>query len=158
MSGPSASSAAQLSDAQRDALRCVLDQIIPESGAMPGAGEIGLVAYFEQTIAKTPDLLGTLAAGLAAADEIARGRGAMNFAALAETERAAVLDEAARSQPSFLPSLIFHTFVGYYQHERVVRALGVETHPPYPKGFQVEAGDLSLLDPVRKRAKMYREV
>jgi hypothetical protein len=29
---------------------------------------------------------------------------------------------------------------------------------PFPKGFELEAGDLSLLDPVRARPKVYRDV
>ncbi|MGH7054344.1 MAG: hypothetical protein ACREFK_16060 [Stellaceae bacterium] len=30
-----------------------------------------------------------------------------------------------------------------------MRSLGMEPRPPYPKGFEVESGDWSLLDPVR---------
>ena len=37
----------------------------------------------------------------------------------------------------------------YYRDDRVVRSLGMEPRPPFPKGFEVEQGDWSLLDPVR---------
>jgi hypothetical protein len=46
---------------------------------------------------------------------------------------------------------------GYYRDNRVMRSLGMEPRPPFPQGFEVEQGDWSLLDPVRKRPKMYRE-
>jgi len=46
----------------------------------------------------------------------------------------------------------------YYRDDRVMRSLGMETRPPFPKGFDVEQGDWSLLDPVRARGKIYREV
>ena len=46
----------------------------------------------------------------------------------------------------------------YYRDDRVMRSLGMEVRPPFPKGFVVEQGDWSLLDPVRARPKMYREV
>jgi len=46
----------------------------------------------------------------------------------------------------------------YYRDDRVMRSLGLEVRPPFPKGFEVEQGDWSLLDLVRARPKLYREV
>ena len=46
----------------------------------------------------------------------------------------------------------------YYRDDRVMRSLDMEVRPPFPKGFAVEQGDWSLLDPVRARPKLYREV
>lgn len=45
----------------------------------------------------------------------------------------------------------------YYRDDRVVISLGLEARPPFPKGHVLEQGDWSLLDPVRKRAKMWRD-
>ena len=45
----------------------------------------------------------------------------------------------------------------YYRDDRVLISLGVEPRPPFPKGHVVEQGDWSLLDPVRKRAKLWRD-
>jgi hypothetical protein len=45
----------------------------------------------------------------------------------------------------------------YYRDDRVVRSLGLEPRPPFPKGYTLEQGDWSLLDPVRKRPKMWRD-
>jgi len=39
----------------------------------------------------------------------------------------------------------------------VVEAIGLESRPPYPKGYPLELGDLGLLDPVRNRPRFYRE-
>ena len=44
----------------------------------------------------------------------------------------------------------------YYRDDRVVRSLGLEPRPPYPKGHVLEDGDWSLLDPVRARPPMWR--
>jgi hypothetical protein len=44
----------------------------------------------------------------------------------------------------------------YYRDDRVVRSLGLEPRPPYPKGHLLEDGDWSLLDHVRARPKMWR--
>jgi len=155
-----AESQRRFTENQQHALGCVLDQIIPPSddAKMPGAGEIGLVAHIERALRKTPDLWPTIEDGLAAIDELAGGRGAQDFTSLPETQRSQVLEELSATHPGFLPSLIFHTYVGYYQDPRIVAALGMEAHPPFPKGFPLEPGDLSLLDVVKKRPKMFRTV
>ncbi len=45
----------------------------------------------------------------------------------------------------------------YYRDERVVRSLGLEPRPPFPKGHALEQGDWSLLDPVKARPTMWRQ-
>jgi hypothetical protein len=46
----------------------------------------------------------------------------------------------------------------YYRDDRVVRSLGLDPRSPFPKGHTLEQGDWSLLDPVRARPKMWRDV
>ena len=46
----------------------------------------------------------------------------------------------------------------YYRDDRVFRALGIELRPPYPKGRELEQGDWSLLDAMRGRPRMWRDV
>ncbi|MGQ0581934.1 MAG: hypothetical protein ACT4O6_08360 [Reyranella sp.] len=46
----------------------------------------------------------------------------------------------------------------YYRDDRVMRSLGQEPRSPFPKGHEVEQGDWSLLDPVKKRAPIWRKV
>ncbi|NNL65157.1 MAG: gluconate 2-dehydrogenase subunit 3 family protein [Myxococcales bacterium] len=137
-------------------LAAVLDEIIPPSddGRMPGAGEAGLVSHVEAQVAKSPELEPVLLQGLAALREQAGG----DFDALGADARRDALNAIAAGQPGFLPTLVFHTFTGYYQLPRVLEALGLEARPPHPKGHELEAGDLSLLDPVRERGKHYRDV
>ena len=45
----------------------------------------------------------------------------------------------------------------YYRDDRVLLSLGLEARPPFPKGHTLEQGDLSLLDPVRARPKLWRD-
>ena len=49
----------------------------------------------------------------------------------------------------FLPAFLFLVYSTYYQHPRVVEALGLEARAPHPKGHVVEETDWTLLDPVR---------
>lgn len=147
----------RFSDDETRTLASVLDEIIPPSGKMPGAGALGLVRHIEQTVQQSPELKPVIAQGLAAADQLARSRNAECFAALSKDQKVEVLRELESSMPAFLSSLIFPTYIGYYQHPRVGAALGLGGHAPHPQGYTMEPNDLSLLDPVRRRGKRYRE-
>jgi hypothetical protein len=138
------------------ALSVVLDTIIPESSerGMPGAGAIGLA---EAVRKQAPELGPVIDAGLAAVDEVARKRGADDFASLSPADRAEVLSAVAGEQPAFVPSLLFFTYRAYYQHPRVLEALGLEPRPPHPKGYEVGPDDFTLLERVRARPKLYRD-
>ena len=46
----------------------------------------------------------------------------------------------------------------YYRDDRVFRSLGREPRAPFPKGHEMPATDWSLLDPVRGRPRMWRDV
>jgi hypothetical protein len=46
----------------------------------------------------------------------------------------------------------------YYRDDRVMRSIGREPRAPFPKGHQLEPGDWSLLDAVRGRPRMWRDV
>ncbi len=145
-----------LSPAAEQTLACVLDAIIPASddGRLPAAGALGLAAPVSE---KLGDAAPLVAQGLAAVEELAAARGASAFATLEPGDRAELLEEFAAKQPAFLPLLSFQTYTAYYQHPRVLEALGLESRPPYPGGYELEPGDLSLLDRVRGRPRLYRE-
>lgn len=46
----------------------------------------------------------------------------------------------------------------YYRDDRVFRALGLEPRAPFPKGHAIPETDWSLLDKVRERPRMWRDV
>ena len=144
-----------LSPGEERALSSLLDEIIPPSrdGKLPGAGQLGLAGKLAE---RAPELMQGIAQGLAVLDALAGERGAQSFAALSPEDRAGVLNEHATREPGFLPGLIFHTYIGYYEDGRVMEALGLEARPPHPLGYHVEPMDTSLVDRVRQRPKLYR--
>jgi hypothetical protein len=147
-----------LSPDERAALSSVLDEIIPRGadGRLPGAGEAGIVTAIEQAQRRSPELRAAIDAGLSALGALLEDRGVANLSGLAGPQRLEVMNELAARAPTFVPGLVFHTYVAYYQHDDVVRALGLEPRPPYPRGYALEEGDLSLLDPVRRRDPLFR--
>ena len=44
----------------------------------------------------------------------------------------------------------------YYRDDRVLRSLGLELRAPFPKGYTLEQGDWSMLDPVKARPSTLR--
>jgi hypothetical protein len=152
-------SGAGFSDEERRALARVLDEIIPPSpdARLPGAGELGLAGHLEGVARRTPEFRALVARTLAALNEIARSRGSAGFVALSGEGRGEALRELEAGAPELLPGLVFHTYTGYYQAARVVEALGLEARPPHPRGHSLEPGDLSLLEAVRRRPKLYRD-
>ena len=138
---------------QRATLVAVLDTLVPPGadGRLPGAGELGVAAHVDRALAMLPDLRSMVREGLRELEQAAESRHGRRFTALSRAERAALVAEQ-----SFTFPLTLHTYVGYYQAPRVVAALGMEPRPPHPQGYAMEPSDLSLLDPVRKRAPFYR--
>ena len=140
-------------------LSLVLDELIPPrpDGRLPGAGTLGVGAVVQHAAAGTPELEQMLTHGLAALDDVARRSGAEGFAALSPTARIVALRDIEQAEPVFLSTLLTLACIGYYSAEPVVAALKGSARPPHPLGYELESDDLSLLDPVRARGKLYRE-
>ena len=145
---------------QEDILRALLDEVIPPSsdGRLPGAGGLGLIGHVARTVRQTPMLVPVVEYGLSAIAELAGTRNPDGWAGLSRAERSALLAEFAAGDQLFMPALLFLAYSGYYQHPRVVETLGLEARPPHPMGYAMEAFDPSLLDAVRRRGKIYRDV
>jgi len=141
-----------LSADQRRSLRCLAEMMTPASGeyAVPSAGDD---AIFGDILQSLEGDAGPVTAVLQRLDTLSDGR----FADLDPQRRDAVavrLREAGGGALAYLTRIILQC---YYRDDRVMRSLGIEPRPPYPKGFEVEQGDWSLLDPVRARPKLYRD-
>ena len=136
-------------------LASVLDEIIPARPAadLPGAGQLDLAEPLDEALFAAPLLRAMIVDGLSEIDAAARNRFGRGFPELAGPEKVALLHEQG-----FVMPLTLHAYIAYYQHPRVVAALGLEARPPHPQGYETTAGDLTLLDPVRARPKLYREV
>jgi hypothetical protein len=138
---------------QSRSLRCLAEIMIPASVeyGVPSAGDDAIFADILRSFGRDAEHVLTV---LRTLDQIAGGV----FADLEPGRREAV---AARLRESGGQSLIYLERIilqCYYRDDRVMRSLGLEVRPPYPKGFEVEQGDWSLLDPVRARPKLFREI
>ena len=141
-----------LSPAQRQDLRALAGLMIPASKefAVPGADDAAIFDDILRSLGRDRDSVRAALARLAA-------QAGGSFAALDEAGQDAV---AAAFLATNTPDV---TILGrvilqcYYRDDRVVRSLGLEPRPPFPKGHTLEQGDWSLLDPVCARPKLWRD-
>ncbi len=138
---------------ERHALACVLDALIPPSadGRMPGAGQAGVATHVEGVLRTLPDLHAMVVEGLRELDAQARPQHGRRFVDLAAAERAALV-----AAQGFGYALVPHAYIGYYQTEAVLEAIGIEARAPHPKGYAVAENDLGLLAPVQARGSRWR--
>jgi hypothetical protein len=81
-----------------------------------------------------------------------------DYAALPDGEAEAMAMTLLRRELPEITALGRAVLQCYYRDDRVVRSLGLEPRPPYPKGHVLEQGDWSLLEAMRGRPRMWRDV
>jgi hypothetical protein len=79
------------------------------------------------------------------------------FAALDEEARDALINEYYAQGGAAAVALGRVVLSAYYRDDRVLQALGHEARPPFPKGYRLDQGDWTLLDPVRQRPSFWRD-
>ena len=131
--------------------------IIPpnKEKGMPGAGELGFVHYVREFAS---DQIEAIKSELDMLGQESQDQYNSTFAALSQNEREFLVDLQRKKNAQFAQSIVVQTMACYYQDDKVMIALGIEARPPFPKGNEVTSGDLSLLNPVRERKQIYRDV
>jgi hypothetical protein len=134
-------------------LRALAGIIIPPSPTydVPGADDELIFNDILRSLERDHDDICRALAHLAA---LAGGA----FADLGPERRTEVAAAFRETGGAPLAALVRVVLFCYYRDDRVMRSLGQEPRAPFPKGHVVEQGDWSLLDPVRARPPMYRQV
>jgi hypothetical protein len=140
-----------LTPTQSEDLRVIAGLIIPASAEfdVPGADDPTIQADILATLGRDTDHVRE------ALDELARLAGAP-LAALDPARSEAVAIQLRAKGGAAVATLTRVVLQCYYRDDRVVRSLGLEPRPPYPKGHVLEDGDWSLLNPVRARPPLWR--
>jgi hypothetical protein len=132
-------------------LRAISGIIVPTSMEfdVPGADDPAIQADMLATLGRDTGPVGD------ALDQLVRLAGGP-FAAVDPAKREAVAQQLRAEGGAAVATLARVVLQCYYRDDRVVRSLGLEPRPPYPKGHVLEDGDWSLLDPVRARPPSWR--
>jgi hypothetical protein len=134
-------------------LRALAGTIIPPGPAygVPGADDDKILSDVLRSLERDHD---DICRALAQLVTLSGGA----FAELGPERRAEVATAFREAGGAPLAALVRVVLFCYYRDDRVMRSLGQEPRPPFPKGHVVEQGDWSLLDPIRARPRMYRRV
>jgi hypothetical protein len=140
-----------LTDAQQRSLHCVVANMIPASPehGVPGADD---PLIFADIVASLDRETAAVVRALVRLDQLCDGP----FVDAGPEGQHRALDLFRKAHPDLTAALVAATVRCYYRDDRVMRALGMEPRPPFPKGFEVAQGDWSLLEPVRARGKIFR--
>ena len=139
---------------QKRTLTALLNLIIPasEDGKMPGANDVGFFSYINNE-----NVLSFIKEGLIRIIDESHNHYDREFSALSVAQQSELVNGLKRVLFRFIKNLTTHVVQCYYQHDDVLKAIGLEARPPFPKGYEVEEGDILLLESVYYRGKIYRD-
>ena len=143
--------------AEQVTLDALMDLMIPASrdGRMPSARSLDLYADTAGLSAKDAALLH---GGLPEIEARAQAAHGASFAQLRAAAATAVVNEMRARHPDLIHAFTLNTTARYLKHATVMPLIGLEPRPPWPKGHVVAEGDWSLIEVVRQRPRIYREV
>ncbi len=143
----------ELTPAELSDLRRLVGFMVPESTdyRVPGANDAAIFADIVRSLGRDQN---AVRQALAMLREMAGG----DFAAIDETAAETTATALLRREGPEITALGRAVLQCYYRDERVIRSLGLEPGAPFPKGHTVPQGDWSLLDAVRNRPPMWRDV
>jgi hypothetical protein len=141
-----------LSPAEVRDFRRIAGIMIPSSVEfdVPGADDAVIFGDIVRSLGRD---LGSVRAALARLAALSDG----SFSELDETRGEAVAAAFLASDAPEVTVLGRVVLQCYYRDDRVMRSIGMEPRPPFPKGHTLEQGDWSLLDPVRAMPKLWRD-
>jgi hypothetical protein len=141
-----------LSSADSRDLRRIAGVMIPasEEYGVPGADDSAIFADVLRSLGRDTALVRVALAELAAL-------GGAAFADLDAERAVAVAAQFHNARSVAFAALGRVILQCYYRDDRVLRALGIDPRPPFPKGHVIEQGDWSLLDAVRNRKPLWRD-
>ncbi len=142
---------------QMGVLNVLLDLLLPASpdGRMPAARSLDLFADLKHLPLKDRTLFES---GLSELEARARQDQGTGFAQLPIGEAQNLVDALRLDSATFIKTFMTQAVGRYLAHEVVMPLIGLEARPHWPTGHTVKDGDWSLLNVVKLRPKIYRNV
>jgi len=150
MMTPEETPAPLLSEEEQNVLKLVIGHIIPEDPAnsLPGANDPAIFLDIFVVDRQQRNVLQQLTAAIITYLP-------KPVFSIPENELLEALAVYRQEKPTDAQYLQTITALAYYRDKRVLKSIGVDPRPPFPEGYEVEAGDWDLLEPVRQRGEIY---
>ena len=146
-----------LAKADRLTLSALLGALLPanQQFGTPAANDSKIMEDILQTL--RPASNEGVAKGLAELRQSSLEKFDVSFDQCVDTQRVALFNGMLSQNSSFYRILSSVVLQCYYRNDDVMRSLDMEPRAPYPEGYEIPQGDLSLLEPVLKRGKIWRD-
>ena len=146
-----------LSNEDRETFQTFVGKVIPESNEykVPGSDDPNI---FAEILAAAQSSASLITNGLKIINTSAEKRYGESFNTLMEEQQSELLDDLQNAPVPAIRTIVSIAAQCYYRDDRVMESLGMEIRSPYPGGFEVEQGNWSLLDAVKEKDKLYRDV
>jgi hypothetical protein len=149
---PTTTSSAGLTRENLKLLAAVMDEVTPQSDEMPSASAAGGVAYLEQLGWQYTNVLEEIRDVLCVVQQMSQKELGVEFGALEQERRTAVLKDIEKSRPKPFSSFVAYVYEAYYTRPQVQGLLSCSV-PAVPR-----KDDELLLVPVQRLTRLYRDV
>lgn len=139
------------SDGECAVLNTLFATLIPEHAerGLPSGAQVGFLETCRE-----PQTVAFLRAATALLEEWTFA----GFITLAFSERVEHIRRLEREHLREFRDVVKQLLMRYYIDDFVVEAIGLDPRPPFPDGYAVPDGDLSLLEQVYEREPLHRSV
>ncbi len=137
-------------------ISAVLNRIIPPEGQLPGAGDLGVGDFIEETASKENGLRRLFTEGLASLEIVASQEAGGEFLSLTGAAQDAALQAVEKRHSAFFAELVRQCYNGYYTNPEMFGLIGYAQSDP--QGYQPLPFDENLLEPQRRREPFWRQV
>ena len=138
-----------LTEAERAAMRAIMDRLVPPVDDLPGAGTMGLLAEVEAMAERHRPFHRAL---LRMLEDVS----AEAFPAQAGPAQDSAIRAFERAEPAVFKTVLEVVYLAYYGDERVHRRIGWRTGPVQPRGFTLPPFDEAILEKARQRSPFWR--
>ena len=139
---PAAAPVQVLTVGQKSLLTTVLNRLVPATGSLPSAGNLGIGDFIDRALSVAPHLRRHIVGVLAGLPDAA------TFEQFSDTAAEGLLRRVEEAQPEAFDILVQATYTGYYSNPQVMAALGVDAAA---LEHQFERFDVKLLEEIAQR-------
>jgi gluconate 2-dehydrogenase subunit 3-like protein len=146
-----------LAQSVQDALKTVMDLVIPASDGMPSASEAGGLRYLRRLMERDKDAGMDIRKGLMVLDAFSERSFKNSFRQFERNDQIAVLKDMENRAPGVFDELRAYIYESYYTQPAIWELIGYKLYPTDHMGSHLKPFDDSLLEKVRNMPKLYRD-
>jgi len=142
---------------QIEDLESLLICLIPKVGLMPSATEVDVIGFLQKLMFEQPSFKNHIFVILEEIKNICSSQ-EKSFDKILCQEQISIIKQVEIQLPDSFQELLKQTYNAYYTNTTVLKLIDGQEHPPQPIGHDLTEGDFSLLDAVKARGDIWRDI